>query len=440
MNNEQIFESFYELQEALYLKASAKEERYNEYYHNMTIVNANAKSSYNIDYSNLKYFSDFGSSAMQKVLYNKTIAKQEDLVATFFTITLPSKYHYFITAKRIYNHNNRRYETQKLEFEDWEVNPNYAFNTMEEGIENGYKALSTFWRLFYNKIKTGDRRYKTLAKNLRYDLISEFHKTLQIHTHGIIYANEALLPYIKQCFNATIKELGFNRNGCDIKQDFVNNDGATQYILKYTTKFLRSDADQESHFYEMQKKSHADFMVGWKSILGRYSRIHKSSNTKLGIGIYKKIYRNLSQEDKELLLARALKNNTCLLYEIEQESFKVTTTIDKDTGEIKTKQLNAHLHTPMFHIEIEQSKERIPKEELLKDLLHQKSIYLKNSAPMEVVDALEKEIESLQSTPTLYRYTIHSLVIKDASQQKLYDKSWFSAWYEADEEELEEEF
>jgi len=153
MSNEQIFESFYELQEALYLKASAKEERYNEYYNNMTITNANTGSSYNMDYSNLKYFSDFGNSAMQKVLYNKTVAKQEDLVATFFTITLPSKYHYFITVKKIYDHKSRRYETKRLEFEEWQVNPNYTFHTMEEGIEVGYKALSIFWRLFFSFYK-----------------------------------------------------------------------------------------------------------------------------------------------------------------------------------------------------------------------------------------------------------------------------------------------
>jgi len=439
MSQEIIFDTFYELQESLFTIAREKEERYNNYYHNMTITNRATQSSYNMDYSNYQYFSDFGNIALQKVLYNKVVAKSSDLVSTFFTITLPSKYHYFITTQKIYNHQSKKYETKPLEFEDWRVNHKYGFNSMEEGIQEGYQALSLFWRTFYNKIKTGSRRYKQLAKNMRYDLISEFHKTLQIHTHGILYSHPDLLPYIQECFADTIKELGFNKQGCDIKQNFNNNDGATQYILKYTTKFLNSDANKEEHFYEMEFKSHADFMVGWKSLLGKYSRIHKSSNTKLGIGIYKKIYHNMSKEQKDILLAHAIENNTCLLYEIEQQTYKHTTITNKETGEIKTNTLNEELKEPMFKVVVKKDKEHIDKSELLKNLYHQKSIYEQRDTPTQILIELQERIEKINNSNNIYTYSLTHLVIQNTNDSEIYNKEWFSSYFNEDLEYEEED-
>lgn len=433
MANTTLLESFYELQENIFISAKDKEEKYNSYYHNMTITNSKAKNSYNIDYSNHKYFSDFANITMQKVLYNKTMAKNNDnyKVATFFTISLPTQYHYFITTKKQYNPKIKKYETIRLDFEKWKVNPKYAFNTMEEGIEAGYKALSVFWRTFYNKIKVGSRKYKKLAKEIRYDVVNEFHKSLQIHSHGIIYSNVALLQYIKKCFKDTIKELEFDYKGCDLKQDFDNLDGASQYILKYISKNLYSDAEQESHFTEVEKKSHSDFMVGWKLLLGKYTRIHKSSNTKLGIENYKKIYHNLSKEDKELLITTAKENNTCLLYEIEQSTYKETSTVDRNTGEVKTKYLNQDLQFPMFQIFIDRDKEKLSNQERINNLLHSQSVYKKNNALNSIIKEIETTLINIKSYR--YKYTTHSFIIKDKSRE-LYNKAWFSAIYQSNKE------
>lgn len=429
MDNTIALNSFYELQEEIFNTARDKEDRYNSFYHNMSITNSEDDSIYTIDYSNHKYFLDFGNIALQKILYNKSVARANDLSATFFTVTLPSKYHYFITTKSIYNPQTKKYETVKLDFDDWKVNPEYAFNTMEEGIEAGYKALSVFWRTFYNKIKVGSRKFSKLAKQMIYDVISEFHKTLQIHTHGVLYSNEELLPYIKQCFNATIDELGFHHNGCDIKQDFNSLDHITLYLVKYISKSLYSEADKESHFYELEKKSHSDFMVGWKSLLGKYSRIHKSSNTKIGIENYKKIYHNMSESDKELLLQRAKENNTCLLYEVEKHTYKVVHTTDTETEKIHTKYFNKDLKSPMFTIFIEQDKEKIDNSKKRESLLHYKSIFEKNNLDSNIIKLIDQQLEALP--PYVTTYTVHTRIIQDCKNQ-IYNNDWFNTFYQND--------
>jgi len=280
------------------------------------------------------YIKSYFNTIIQRLLYNKTIAKNENLIPFFITFTAPSAYHPFKTFG-------------KKSIDNWELNENFAFNSVKEASYQAYKKLNEIFRYFYKYLKTGKRSIRKYGRNVRYNGFFEYHKTFIPHFHILVYVPEEIAEnWIYQAYNETLKKFGMNPKSNKIieitainEMDEIENDnndideldGAVLYISKYISKNLKdifeipddldnlSDILDDEIFNKYKEKQENLYMfMGWK--IFNNIRIFRGNNTEIGILNYKKIYSRLEENEKNELLEKAKTNKTCLLYEIEKIS------------------------------------------------------------------------------------------------------------------------
>ncbi|MBW6488446.1 hypothetical protein [Sulfurimonas sp.] len=362
----------YEIQERFIEIVKEKEKKQNDFFKHKYIKNSKKTEYYKMNFDLEKWYIKQGQLSLQKLLYNKSVSKDLGLNVSFITLTLPSRFHKYITTEKVYDKKRKKYVSKKLKFENWKLNKKFGFNSIEESIEEGYKFLSDVWRNLYLSIKLNEE-HKEKMENMKYDVVSEFTKQFSNHLHILLYHDKKLNDFIHEEYRNILKKYEMNEKSNDIKQDFKKIDFGVNYIMKYITKTLfvnqknivvngvEIEQDKEDIVEEQDRKNYIEMYNGWRTVLGKHSRIHKSSNSKIGIGNYKKIYHSMSEEDKKILLKRSKDNNTCLLYEIEKVTYKETHIKDEDKIKIKT--FNEEIKTKcMFQVYIEKEVVRKEKE------------------------------------------------------------------------------
>ena len=470
-------QEFYELQEKFIKISEKKEYKQNEFFKHSYLNDKKTKETFKMGFSLEKWYTTQGQSSLQKILYNKSISKELDLNVSFVTFSLPSRFHKYITTEIVYDNKFNKYVRKLLKFENWKLNPKFEFDTIEESLEEGYKFLSKLWRDFYISIKK-NREHKEKLENLKYDVVHEFHKTYQNHIHILIYHDKKLNDFIYEEWEKVIKKFSMNIKGQDIKQDFDKVDFGVNYVLKYITKTLfinqkntvvngiEIEQEKEDIVLDDEKRSYIEKFYGWKSVLGKYSRIHKSSNSKIGIGNYKKIYHNMSDEDKEILLQRSKDNNTCLLYEVEKVTYKETHIIDenktrvkkfnegiendcmfkvyiekeivrKEIVEFRDDYINMYIDKSEFDIKkiidkrLQEQYTRVKEEDLgqlhkeLDDELHISYVFNRDKEIYELLEDIHELNEFDNKSFLIKTYRVKKLNIFDDKNNEIYDKNRF---------------
>ena len=284
------------------------------------------------------YLKNYFNTIIQRLIYNKQIAKEKGLIPFFITFTLPSEYHPFKTYNR----------------KEWELNENFKFNSIQKATEEGYFQLTQIFRYFYKTLKTGKREIREFGKEVRYNGFFEYHKTFIPHFHFLVYIPEELTDWIYAVYDNTLEKFGMNPDSNKIieikainEMEQVENennnidalDGAVLYISKYISKNLKEIMDIPDNLEDLKdildsetfdnykiKEEELYTYIGWKLI--NNIRIFRGNNTKLGVMNYKKIYGTLTEEEKNKLLDQAKQNKTCFLYEIEKLAVRYTKIID----------------------------------------------------------------------------------------------------------------
>jgi len=312
------------------------------------------------------YIKSYFNTIIQRLLYNKTIAKNENLIPFFITFTAPSAYHPFRTFG-------------KKSVENWELNENFAFDSVKIASFEAYKKLNEIFRYFYKYLKTGKRSIRKHGKNVRYNGFFEYHKTFIPHFHILVYIPEELAEWIYKAYNETLNKFGMNPKSNKIieimplnedeNNDIDELDGAVLYISKYISKNLKdifeipdnldnlSDILDNEVFEEFkQKEKNLYLYMGWK--LFNNIRIFRGNNTEIGISNYKKIYSRLNENEKNELLNKAKSNKTCLLFEIEKITSRFIN-IEYENGKRKEKTKCSNDYGAKFFIkEIKKRKEK----------------------------------------------------------------------------------
>jgi len=284
------------------------------------------------------YLNSYFNTIIQRLIYNKKLAEKENLTPYFITFTLPSEYHPFKT----YNKKN---------VDSWELNENFKFNSVREAIGEGYLQLNLIFRYFYTYLKTQNRKYRKLLKNLRYNVFFEYHKSFLPHLHFLIYLPQdtEIESWLLQTYNKTIEKFNMNpdsnklikiENKKENDKELKKLDGAVLYISKYISKNLKKlfeipdnlddlkdiISDKEFNNFKIKEKELYKY-IGWKTY--HNIRVFRGNNTKIGIKNYSKIYYSLAEQEKKELLEQAKKNNSCLLFEIEKLITRYTKILDK---------------------------------------------------------------------------------------------------------------
>ncbi len=332
-----------------YISCAKHIERKRIKYASSNIIKNKKTGSIHLIKSDFKsYLNSYFNTIIQRLIYNKKIAEKENLTPFFITFTLPSEYHPFKT----YNKKN---------LDDWELNENFKFNSIEEAVKEGYLQLNLIFRYFYTYLKTQNRKYRKQLKNLRYNVFFEYHKSFLPHLHLLIYLpNDAEIEkWLLQAYNRTIEKFGMNpasnklikiedkqENGKKLKK----LDGAVLYISKYISKNLKKlfeipdnlddlkDIISNREFNNFKVKERELYKyIGWKSY--NNIRIFRGNNMKIGIKNYSKIYYSLEEQEKKELLEQAKNNNSCLLFEIEKLITRYTKIKDTKNKKEKIKKI-----------------------------------------------------------------------------------------------------
>ena len=166
-----------------------------------------------LSYSNVKYMKKFSQDIKQDMLRNKTFTRDKGQEASFFTMTLPSRFHPFITAK----FDKKTKKNIKLHYEKWTLNLNFQFSSIDEGIRSGYSYLNDMTKDLLDKIKYGNLKYRKILKDTKYNIIFEPHKSLIPHVHGIIYYNLEVKKIIEKSFKTIIKKYDLDKRFNEMK-------------------------------------------------------------------------------------------------------------------------------------------------------------------------------------------------------------------------------
>jgi len=310
----------------------------NNYFHKTFNVNNNTGQIQKLGFSIENWFNNQSQITFQRIMYIKELAKQRKLKPIFLTLTTPSMFHPFKTYKRGDCVDN------------WDLNKNFGFDTIEESMKEGYSYLNNVWRNLYLNIKRGNRDFRELSKEILFIQTLEFHKSFIGHYHIVLFVPEKMTDWVEECYENVINEFGMSKKSNDFKYVFESEmkkdfdkydkydknsneyDGVVNYIVKYITKNLE---DNNEDFGDFQR-----LMFGWKRSLGNRVRLIKSSNIPITLEVYKKVYYNLTEELKEELMKNVEKNNTCLLWEIEKITYYKKDIVNVSGEVVRSKEFN----------------------------------------------------------------------------------------------------
>ena len=219
------------------------------------------------------------SEIQNRVNTLQKIAEQRELKPLFMTITLPSEYHRYSTAKKA-------------------LNPKYNGTTPQEAV----KALTKMFARLRQ-----DRALKELTKEQRiYFRVNEPHKDGTPHTHILMFVPVDKIQKVKIAF----KRL-FDDRYNDI-QDDINN--STAYIMKYINKTL--PLSKQENLSEKDK-----YLNAWYS-KNRVVRFN-SSKTLAPLNLYRLLHKKYSM----FALTKLINENHFKIY-VTLDTNKVMEIID----------------------------------------------------------------------------------------------------------------
>jgi hypothetical protein len=239
-----------------YIDSSKKiEARAQKFKSSINIYNQKTREKINIVHNPIKDAQDsylwfvFNSMIMQE-----EFASNNDYVAIFLTLTLPSSYHRFMTF------NNKKNDKQSYKF-------NPKFNK-DNTIQKGAKLLNEAFRAIYANFKV-KRKYEKTS----YLKAFEPHKSHTTHLHSVLYVKRIYKDKFINHIKNTIGRLELGRYDIVEIEDIKKS---SAYILKYINKTNNPQSEEQFHYFN-----------GWKKM--NKIRVFTHSITKLPRYIFKKV-------------------------------------------------------------------------------------------------------------------------------------------------------
>jgi len=222
-----------------------------------------------------------------KYLQNLIQKEDEEYTGFFITLTLGSKYHKYITnskkAKDGYAHYNKNFDSDLT-------------------INDGYQELNTIFRKLQKDLYCVSSKKKTTLKFIK---VLEFHKSMQVHLHGIVFVTKSLVSAFKAHIvnvfgNTKLERINNDKTN---KTIYVKNENigrseveeikditrVVPYLLKYIKKSLNPKKDENFHL-----------LNGWKKL--NKIRIFTMTNVSMPRFVFKKMYANIGKHiNKEQL-------------------------------------------------------------------------------------------------------------------------------------------
>ena len=303
--------------------SKSKELTQKNYCKKITSTNLKTGEITTIKYSLVEKLKDDYLNLVMRTSYlqNEIISSDKLFTSFFITLTLPTEYHPFKEDNKTFN-------------EKYDKNLS---------IHLGYKKLIEMFERLQKDMKFDNK--KQIFKFIK---VIEYHKSLIPHLHGIIFVPTEMIEKFKQHIKrvfGTNKYIQITKNSNDnviTQKHFKNNEyvrttyknqrnnkeinkvkyidneniGRSEieqindisrvvpYLLKYIKKSFNSDNKEDYYLLD-----------GWKR--KNKIRVFTMSNVSIPRFIFKKIYQNISQEDKKIIDS---KENFNILEEIENMS------------------------------------------------------------------------------------------------------------------------
>jgi hypothetical protein len=204
----------------------------------------------------------------------------QDRVAIFLTFTLNKGYRkYFL--KKEYQDSKRRKEVTWGDMSFLQENKAHKDTPILELLDRGYNELDSRMKYFNNNVKTAIKRHReknnSIDKNETVTKITafEFVKSVQFHTHLILFVNPDEVSIITEQFNNFMNHYEMNkyeRKAQDLTIIDPEKGSATTYILKYILK-----QNENGEALEGMNKDEIDFYSKSSKFFGKkYNMIRMS--------------------------------------------------------------------------------------------------------------------------------------------------------------------
>lgn len=190
LQQHKLYKEYQDNLQFYYQYSLEKENNQKSYLNRISLLNRNTGEVLKIDYDFERKYKIYNKTLEQKVHTIEHISKGLGYASAFITLTLPSTYHPFKSKS---HKGNRLY---------YAVNEEFAFDTIKESIEDGYKKLNTIYRSYYKAVK------KYIAKNGKEPLyaikVFEPHSSSILHIHCLLFFPIDYMDAIKGYFKNTV--------------------------------------------------------------------------------------------------------------------------------------------------------------------------------------------------------------------------------------------
>ena len=269
-----------------------KEYKQKSYLKKFAFQNQSTGEVIKLDYDFEQKYKEYSKTTQQRVSTISSMAHRKDFESVFITFTLPSEYHPFKSIKK---GNDRLYTS---------VNPDFAFDSIDEAVTKGYKKLNKIYQTFYKRVKNYTKQDLFYVKSI------EQHNSTIPHLHLLLFFPLDKHEYIKTTYKRVVSH--FDLTVTDYQTTNFNESVcyASNYLLKYIIKDLNSGKD----YFQ------ARVLDGWKR--KHKIRVLSNSNLPLTLKIYKQTYHSISNIEKNKII---FKNNDNLLTVKEKIDIEVAT-------------------------------------------------------------------------------------------------------------------
>lgn len=264
----QRYEEYSHLLKTYYEHSLTKELKQKSFLQQHTFISCSSNERFSIDYDFEKKYKEYAQTTHQRVSTIEHLANDKGYVGVFMTLTLPSSYHPFTSIKK---GKGRLYVAPNEEF---------AFTSIEEAVAEGYRYLQHIYQTFYKRVKNFTKHELYYIKSV------EQHASLIPHMHIVLYFPQEHYADVLGTFKRVVEYFALDRVEFEQSRFLEDVHYSSRYLLKYITKDLRSGSD----YFQ------ARVLDGWKRF--HKIRILTSSELPLKVGVYKKIYRVLSNIPK----------------------------------------------------------------------------------------------------------------------------------------------
>jgi hypothetical protein len=273
------------------------------YLYRYTFKNTLTDEKFSLNHSFEKSHHSYVKSIQQKVFNLEAHARELEYVPVFLTLTLPSKFHPFISRK------NRQGEKVFVS-----VNQDFGYGSLDEAIKQGYTFLKSAMRVLY-------KRMKAITKNqMLFVKVYEPHGSSIPHLHCVLFVKKDYISNIKRCFERFVSEYELS---CVSFETLFNDNvhRATSYLMKYLLKGLNQG---EGSYY-------ARYLDGWKRT--HKIRVITMSSTLLPLQLYRRIYHTIPSKVKELI-DKTIKTENISIYSYIEKSFSFVKIVNNEIAKV----------------------------------------------------------------------------------------------------------